>query len=81
MTKETLKTQVGGDHYKRLKLQPIEYIIANNLNFVEGNVIKYVTRHSLKSGLEDLKKALHYIQILIEIEEARLNDKSSSTDL
>ena len=60
-------TQVGGSHYKNMAIQPLEYIVKNNLNFVEGNVIKYVTRHRFKNGLEDLKKARHYIDMLIEM--------------
>ena len=58
--------QVGGAHYKQMKIQPTEYIIANDIPFCEGNVIKYVTRWRGKNGVEDLKKAEHYIKILIE---------------
>ena len=60
--------QVGGDHYKNLKIQPVEYIMANNLNYCEGNVIKYVTRYKQKGGIIDLEKAKHYIDLLIEQE-------------
>ena len=59
-------TQVGGSHYKDLKIQPTEYILANNLGFLEGNVIKYVTRYKHKNGVEDIDKAIHYLQILKE---------------
>lgn len=59
-------TQVGGDHYSKCKIQPLNYIIANNMNFVEGNVVKYVTRWKDKGGVEDLKKARHYLDMLIE---------------
>lgn len=62
-------TQVGGSHYKDMAIQPTEYIVKNGLNFVEGNIIKYVTRYRIKGGLEDLKKAQHYLSILIELEE------------
>lgn len=62
-----LATQVGGEHYK-LPIQPIEYIHRNGLGFCEGNVIKYVTRHRSKNGKEDLLKARHYIDLLIEME-------------
>jgi hypothetical protein len=59
--------QVGGDHYKNLTIQPTEYIMANDLNFCEGNVVKYVTRHRVKGeGLQDLLKARHYIDLCIE---------------
>lgn len=60
--------QVGGDHYKKLGIQPIEYISANNLGFCEGNVVKYVSRWKDKNGLQDLEKAKHYIELLIEME-------------
>lgn len=62
------ESQVGGDHYRRMKIQPIEFITANGLNFCEGNIIKYVTRHRHKNGKEDLLKARHYIDLLIESE-------------
>lgn len=58
-------TQIGGDHYKT-KIQPIEFIMENNIGFVEGNIIKYIHRYKFKNGLEDLKKARHYIDFLIE---------------
>lgn len=62
------ETQVGGNHYKDLKIQPIEYIHANGLDYFEGNVIKYITRHRKKNGKQDLEKAKHYIDLLIELE-------------
>lgn len=64
-----LNTQVGGDHYKKLKIQPVEYIHANNIGYMEGNVIKYVTRWRDKNGVADLLKARHYIDLLLELEE------------
>lgn len=63
-----LKVQAGGDHYVNSKIQPIEFIHANNIPFCEANVIKYVFRWKTKNGLEDLKKARHYIDLLIELE-------------
>jgi len=62
----SLEKQVGGNHYKKFKIQPIEFIILNNLNFLEGNVVKYVCRYRFKDGLRDLEKAKHYIKMLIE---------------
>lgn len=56
-------------HYNSNLIQPIEYIISNNMDFLEGNIIKYVTRYKLKNGLEDLKKARVYLNWLIEREE------------
>ena len=64
-----LNTQVGGDHYKKLKIQPVEYIYANGIGYFEGNVIKYVTRWRDKNGVADLLKARHYIDLLLELEE------------
>lgn len=63
-----LESQVGGTHYKDLKIQPIEFIYANNIPFCEANAIKYLCRWRNKNGIEDLKKARHYIDLLIELE-------------
>lgn len=63
-----LKLQYGGNHYKSKGIQPIEYILANDLGFCEGNVVKYITRYKDKNGIEDLKKARHYLDFLIEEE-------------
>lgn len=62
--------QVGGAHYKDKAIQPWDYITSNGLGYLEGNVIKYVSRHKLKGGVEDLRKARHYLDKLIEVEEA-----------
>lgn len=64
-----LDIQVAGSHYKDLKIQPVEYIHANEIGYFEGNVIKYVTRWRSKNGIADLEKAIHYIQLLIELEQ------------
>ena len=66
-----LATQVGGDHYSKLAIQPVEYINANHLTYLQGNVIKYVTRYKDKNGLQDLQKAKHYIDMLIELEDKK----------
>lgn len=63
-----LQQQVGGDHYRAKGIQPIEYIHANNLGFCEGNVVKYVTRWKDKGGEADLRKAIHYLELLIQLE-------------
>jgi hypothetical protein len=63
-----LQQQVGGDHYRARGIQPIEYIHANNLGFCEGNVVKYVTRWKDKGGEDDLRKAIHYLELLIQLE-------------
>ena len=66
-----LREQVGGNHYSKLAIQPVEYINKNNLSYLQGNVIKYVTRYKDKNGVEDLQKAKHYINLLIELEGAK----------
>lgn len=63
-----LDVQVAGDHYKKLAIQPVEYIHANKIGYFEGNVIKYVSRWRSKNGIKDLEKAKHYIELLIELE-------------
>lgn len=63
-----LDTQVGGGHYKSFAIQPIEFVFKNNLNFLQGNIIKYACRYKDKNGREDLEKVIHYAQLLIELE-------------
>jgi hypothetical protein len=63
-----LNTQQGGTHYKDFPIQPVEYIHKNGIGYMEGNVIKYVSRHKSKNGKEDLLKAIHYLEMLIELE-------------
>ena len=64
--KNTYKKQIGGSHYKTMKIQPSQFINDNKLLFAEGNAIKYICRHAHKGGREDLKKAIHYIEMIIE---------------
>ena len=66
--KSALDTQTGGSHYKGCKIQPIEYIHANGLDFFQGNIIKYATRHWAKNGAEDLRKVIHYAQLALELQ-------------
>jgi hypothetical protein len=66
--KSALDVQCGGSHYKNFKIQPVEFIYANKIGFLEGNIIKYTMRHRDKKGREDLEKAKHYIDLLIELE-------------
>jgi hypothetical protein len=65
------EVQVGGTHYKQMKIQPIEFIYENKIPYMEANVIKYICRHKYKNGLQDLEKAKHYIELLIEKEYAK----------
>lgn len=65
-----LNTQVGGGHYKSFKIQPVQYIEANGLDYLQGNVVKYVSRHKTKGGAEDVRKAIHYLQLILELQYA-----------
>ena len=65
---KSLEEQIAGEHYKNQKIQPIEYILANKLPFIEGNIVKYITRSRDKGGIDDLKKVRHYVEILMEYE-------------
>ena len=66
--KNALNKQEGGNHYKDNAIQPIVYIHANKLGFCEGNVVKYITRHKEKNGAEDIRKVIHYCELLLELE-------------
>ena len=76
VTVSALDKQVSGNHYKDKGIQPIVYIHANNLGFCAGNVVKYVTRYKTKGGAADIRKAIHYLELLLELE---YQDKTSST--
>lgn len=62
---DPLAKQVGGTHYKDMAIQPIEYITANNMGFIEGNIVKYITRHHAKNGADDVRKVIHYCELLL----------------
>lgn len=80
-----LDKQVGGKHYKGFKIQPIQYITANNIPYIEGNIIKYISRWRDKGGIDDLDKVIHYVELLKEIEvgksERSHGSKTSFKDL
>lgn len=63
-----LDKQEGGAHYKDHAIQPIEYIHANKLGYIEGNVVKYITRHTSKGGAEDVRKVIHYCELLLQLQ-------------
>jgi hypothetical protein len=63
-----LASQVGGNHYSKLAIQPIEFIHANNLDFFQGSILKYTCRHKDKNGVEDLKKVIHYAQLAAKLQ-------------
>jgi hypothetical protein len=58
--------QVGGSHYKNMPIQPAHFIRANNIPFHEGCVIEYVCRHRLKNGADDIRKAIHFMEMILE---------------
>jgi hypothetical protein len=66
MSNKTFYKQVGGVHYKKYKIQPSLFINKNKILFAEGNAIKYICRHQDKGKKQDLLKAIHYIEMIIE---------------
>lgn len=64
--REKTKIMSKPKHYTEGSIEPLEYIVANDLDFIEGNIIKYVTRYKYKNGVEDLKKAHYYLEVLIK---------------
>jgi len=66
MTSKVYDKQIGGSHYKDMVVQPSEFINKNKLLFAEGNAIKYICRHAHKGEVQDLEKAKHYIDMIIE---------------
>jgi len=63
-----LNKQIDGNHYKDMKIQPVEFIHANNMPFIEGCIVKYISRWRVKNGVRDLQKARHFIDLLIQLE-------------
>lgn len=67
-----LEKQEGGSHYKSLPIQPVEFCQRNGLGYCESSVIKYVCRHRVKNKEEDIRKAIHFLELLLEIEYGKL---------
>lgn len=67
LAKESLKVQVGGSHYKNLVMQPIELIVNLRCNFIQGCIIKYISRYKHKNGAEDIKKCIHYAELALDL--------------
>ena len=65
-TYDSLEEQVGGKHYRNMKIQPAEFINENKLLFAEGNAIKYICRHRAKGKEKDIQKAIHYLEMILE---------------
>lgn len=76
----SLDTQISGTHYRKYAIQPTEFFYKNNVPFIEANIIKYTLRHREKNGLEDLLKARHYIDILIELEYTNHESKTQTSN-
>ena len=72
-SQSALDVQVGGSHYRSSAIQPITYIHANKLSFIEGSIVKYITRWRDKGGVQDLEKIKHYVDLLIELEDNQGN--------
>ena len=70
--------QIGGTHYRKMKIQPSKFVIENKLLFPEGNVIKYICRHKYKGGKEDLLKAKHFIDMIIERDYSEEKEKQET---
>ena len=71
MKKNILKTQIGGNHYKEMNVQPIELIASLELNFFQGNIVKYLSRRKGGDDITDWQKALHYCELAIELDRKR----------
>jgi hypothetical protein len=69
--------QVGGDHYKSMRIQPTAFIEANKLGWCEGNAVKYICRHNRKGGTDDILKAIHYLELLLETEYTYVRTKDT----
>ena len=65
---KALDHQEGGTHYKGMAIQPVEFIHRNGIGFMEGNVLKYIVRHREKNGAQDVRKAIHYCRMILELE-------------
>jgi len=76
MTSKVYTKQIGGAHYKKMKIQPSKFVIENELLFPEGSVIKYICRHRFKNGKEDLLKAIHFIEMIIERDYSKTETKN-----
>ena len=76
-----LDKQEGGSHYKDMPIQPVEFIVANSIPYREANVIKYVARHATKNGVQDINKAIHYLEMIRDDYEAKTQSESDSTQI
>lgn len=70
-----LQEQVGGNHYKDMAIQPVEFIEKNRIPYIEGCVIKYVCRHRRKNGRQDIEKAIHFLEMLLDMSYPEKSDE------
>tara|TARA_B100000780_G_scaffold95980_1_gene66932 strand:+ start:2231 stop:2464 length:234 start_codon:yes stop_codon:yes gene_type:complete len=75
MTDDPYLKQIAGTHYMKMAIQPAEFINKNNLLFAEGNAIKYICRHSAKGGIEDINKAIHYLEMIKERDYPKIKEE------
>ena len=68
---KAIENQIGGDHYKGMAFQPIELITAIRCSFIQGCIIKYISRYKYKNGAQDIKKCIHYAQLAIELDDKK----------
>lgn len=66
--KNAIDLQIGGSHYKTLQMQPVEFIVSAGLSYIQGNIVKYITRYKHKNGKQDVEKCMHYAQLAIELQ-------------
>lgn len=79
---KAIESQVGGSHYKDMAFQPIELIAALRCSFIQGCIIKYISRYKNKNGAQDIRKCIHYAQLAIELDDKRrCNDKALSMNI
>lgn len=78
--KDALRKQVGGNHYKSLAIQPVEFCMVNGLNFCQSSAIKYICRYKDKGGKEDIDKAIHFLELLKKFEYGNDNPVGECSD-
>ena len=77
MTSKAYKKQIGGSHYQNMVMQPSEFINKNKLPFAEGSAIKYICRHAAKGKEQDIHKAIHYLEMILERDYSTTEEKES----
>ena len=78
MTSKVWDKQIGGQHYQKFKIQPSKFVVENELLYPEGCAIKYIVRHRMKGKRQDLEKAIHFIEMIIERDYGDETEKSQT---